>query len=44
MIKEISVWIRLNREGSPEEVKLDREEGRGFGSAKKTREVILEKV
>lgn len=38
MGKEKPVWVRLIREGFLEEVKLDGEEGRGFGSAKKTRE------
>lgn len=43
--KQKSVWIRCIREGflKEGEFKLDGEEERGFGSAEKTREVILEK-
>ena len=45
MSMEETVWIRFLREGFLEEMKLklDREEGRRFGSAEKAREVILEK-
>ena len=45
MSKEKSVWIRFIRESFLEvlKLKLDGEEGRGFGSAEKTREVVLEK-
>ena len=43
--KEKSVSIRFIREGflKEEEFKLDGEEERGFGSAEKTKEVILGK-